>query len=141
MEISFLDTIYEFLANYKKFIFWLGSISAVIFLFSLLSIKWLVGLIPSDYFINKSSSKFRSSYPVIWLLSIIIKNILGYALIIGGILMLVLPGQGLFTIMIGLMLSNYPGKYFIEKRFIAIPSVLKTINWLRKKSDKPPLEI
>jgi hypothetical protein len=78
---------------------------------------------------------------VIWLLSIIIKNILGYALIIGGILMLVLPGQGLFTIMIGLMLSNYPGKYFIEKRFIAIPSVLKTINWLRKKSDKPPLEI
>jgi|TARA_B100001559_G_scaffold133068_1_gene111885 hypothetical protein len=75
------------------------------------------------------------------LLSIIIKNILGYALIIGGILMLVLPGQGLFTIMIGLMLSNYPGKYFIEKRFIAIPSVLKTINWLRKKSDKPPLEI
>jgi hypothetical protein len=75
------------------------------------------------------------------LLSIIIKNILGYALIIGGILMLVLPGQGLFTIMIGLMLSNYPGKYFIEKRFIAIPSVLKTINWLRKKSDKSPLEI
>ena len=55
--------------------------------------------------------------------------------------MLVLPGQGLFSIMIGLMLSNYPGKYFIEKRFIAIPSVLKTINWLRKKSDKPPLEI
>ena len=55
--------------------------------------------------------------------------------------MLFLPGQGLFTIMIGLMLSNYPGKYLIEKRFIAIPSVLKTINWLRKRSDKSPLEI
>ena len=36
-------------------------------------------------------------------------------LILGGILMLVLPGQGLFTIIIGLMLSNYPGKYSIEK--------------------------
>ena len=86
-------------------------------------------------------SKFKSKYPITWLLSVIIKNLLGYTLIIGGILMLVLPGQGLFTIMIGLMLSNYPGKYLIEKRFIAIPRVLKTINWLRKRSDKSPLEV
>ena len=129
------------ISNYKSFILWLGTISFLIFIFSLFSIKWLVALIPSDYFINKSSSKFRSKYPIIWLLSIIIKNILGYTLIIGGILMLVLPGQGLFTIMIGLMLSNYPGKYLIEKRFIAIPRVLKTINWLRKRSDKSPLEV
>ena len=55
--------------------------------------------------------------------------------------MLVLPCQCLFTIIIVLMLSNYPGKYFIERKFIAIPSVLKTINWLRKKSNKPPLEV
>ena len=141
MEISFLDTIYEFLANYKKFIFWLGSISAVIFLFSLLSIKWLVGSIPSDYFIKKKSSKFKNNYPLTWLFSLIVKNILGYSLILGGIFMLVLPGQGIFTIMIGLMLSNYPGKYAIERKFIGIPSVLKSINWLRKKSDKPPIEI
>ena len=55
--------------------------------------------------------------------------------------MLILPGQGVFTIMIGLMLSNYPGKYAIEKKFIAIPSVLKGINWLRKKSNQPPINI
>ena len=67
------------------------------------------------------------------------KNIFGYVLICGGILMLVLPGQGLITIFIGLMLSNYPGKYFIEKKIIAIPKILKTINWLRKKSNEPPL--
>lgn len=119
----------------------MGSISAVIFLFSLLSIKWLVGLIPSDYFIKKKSSKFKNNYPLTWLFSLIVKNILGYSLILGGIFMLVLPGQGIFTIMIGLMLSNYPGKYAIERKFIGIPSVLKSINWLRKKSDKPPIEI
>ena len=72
---------------------------------------------------------------------LIIKNLIGYVLIIGGILMLVLPGQGLFTIFIGLMMSNYPGKYFIERKFIAIPSVLKTINWLRKRSNQEPLEV
>jgi hypothetical protein len=56
-------------------------------------------------------------------------------------MMLVLPGQGLFTIIIGLMMSNYPGKYSIEKKFIAIPTILKSINWLRRKSNRPPIRI
>jgi hypothetical protein len=103
--------------------------------------KWLVALIPEDYFINKKVSRIRSTNPLMWYIILIIKNVIGYSLILGGIMMLVLPGQGLFTIIIGLMLSNYPGKYSIERKFIAIPSVLKSINWLRKKSDKPPLNL
>ena len=74
-------------------------------------------------------------------LNFVIKNIIGYALIFGGILMLVLPGQGLFTIFIGLILSNYPGKYKLERKLISIPSILKMVNWLRRKSNKPPLDI
>ena len=141
LENNLIDQISGIILNYKNFILWLGSISFLVFIFSLISIKWLVALIPSDYFIEDKRNKYQSSYPLTWLISIIIKNIVGYTLIVGGILMLVLPGQGLFTIIIGLMLSNYPGKYFIERKFIAIPSVLKTINWLRKKSNKPPLEV
>ena len=140
MEIIF-EQLSQQIINYKSYIFWLGAISFAIFVFSLLSIKWLVSLIPSDYFINKKTSKFKSKYPVIWLVSMIIKNLIGYVLIIGGILMLILPGQGLFTIFIGLMMSNYPGKYFIERKFIAIPSVLKTINWLRKRSNQEPIKV
>ena len=132
---------FEFLSDYKIYLVWLGSLSFIIFIFSLLTIKWLVALIPSDYFIKKNNSEFRSNYPIFWLVSIIIKNLVGYTLIIGGILMLVLPGQGLFTIFVGLMLSNYPGKFYIERKFIAIPSVLRAINWLRKKSNTPPIKI
>ena len=131
----------EFLSNYKIYLVWLGTLSFIIFIFSLLTIKWLVALIPSDYFIKKNNSEFRSNYPIFWLVSIIIKNLIGYILIFGGILMLVLPGQGLFTIFVGLMLSNYPGKFYIERKFIAIPSVLRAINWLRKKSNTPPIKI
>ena len=112
-----------------------------IFLFSLIGIKWLIALIPSDYFLIKKDSKIKSSNPYLWLLVVIFKNLIGYSLIIGGIMMLILPGQGLFTIMIGLMLSNYPGKYALEKRFISTPAILKSINWLRRKSNKPPLLI
>ena len=131
----------EFLSDYKIYLVWLGSLSFIIFIFSLLTIKWLVALIPSDYFIKKNDSEFRSNYPIFWLVSIIIKNLVGYTLIVGGVLMLVLPGQGLFTIFVGLMLSNYPGKFYIEKKFIAIPSVLRAINWLRKKSNTPSIKI
>lgn len=141
METELINQLVKTIYNYKTFILWLGTISFIIFIFSLLSIKWLVALIPSDYFLNKTNSKFKSTYPLIWIIIIVVKNIIGYTLIIGGILMLVLPGQGLFTILIGLMLSNYPGKYFIERKFIAIPSILRGINWLRKKSNSPPIEI
>ena len=139
MENQLIENIQNLFGDYYDFFFWLGIVSSVIFLVSLLSIGWLVSLIPSDYFINRKESKFKLNYPVAWIVSAVIKNIFGYILIFGGILMLILPGQGLLTIFIGLMLSNYPGKYSIEKKIIATPKILKSINWLRKKSDEPPL--
>jgi len=130
MEITLLNSLLELFEAYRSLIIWFGSVSLFIFLFSLLTIKWLVALIPEDYFINKKVSRIRSTNPLLWYIILIIKNVIGYSLILGGIMMLVLPG-----------LSNYPGKYSIERKFIAIPSVLKSINWLRKKSDKPPLNL
>tara|TARA_X000001036_G_scaffold309888_1_gene288627 strand:- start:13862 stop:14287 length:426 start_codon:yes stop_codon:yes gene_type:complete len=141
LEINFIDLANEFISTYKVNIILLGTVSFVIFVFSLISIKWLVALIPSDYFINRNSSKFKIAYPSLWLVSTIIKNILGYTLIIGGILMLFLPGQGMFTIFVGLLLSNYPGKFYLERKLIAMPKIYKTVNWLRKKSNQPPLKI
>ena len=139
MENQLIENILNLFSDYNDFFFWLGIVSSIIFIASLLSVGWLVSLIPSDYFINRKDSKFKLNYPAAWIVSIIIKNIFGYILILGGILMLVLPGQGLITIFIGLMLSNYPGKYSIEKKIIATPKILKSINWLRKKSNVPPL--
>lgn len=141
MELISINSLIEIFNVYKDLIFWFGSISLFVFIFSLISIKWLVGLIPEDYFINKKDSKIKNNNLIAWYLILILKNLVGYSLILGGIIMLVLPGQGLFTIIIGLILSNYPGKYSIEKKFIAIPTILKSINWLRKKSNKPPIKI
>ena len=141
MELISINSLIEIFNAYKNLIFWFGSISLFVFLFSLLSIRWLVALIPEDYFIKKGGSKIKTNNQIGWYLVLILKNLIGYSLILGGIVMLVLPGQGLFTIIIGLMLSNYPGKYSVEKKFIAIPTILKSINWLRKKSNKPPLKL
>ena len=98
---NFIESITEFISSYKVYILWLATISLFVFIFSLLSIKWLVALIPTNYFIKKKKVKSKRSYSFIWFLSIIVKNLIGYTLILGGILMLVLPGQGLFTILMG----------------------------------------
>ena len=77
LENNLIDQISGIILNYKNFILWLGSISFLVFIFSLISIKWLVALIPSDYFIENKRNKYQSSYPLTWLISIIIKNIIG----------------------------------------------------------------
>jgi hypothetical protein len=101
----------------------------------------LVTVIPSNYFIDKKPSHLRSRNPIVWYAVIILKNLIGYSLVVGGIMMLVLPGQGIFTIFIGLIMSNYPGKYTIEKKFIAVPTILKSVNWMRAKSNKLPIKL
>jgi hypothetical protein len=88
LELISLSTLIEIFNAYKNIIIWFGSISLFVFLFSLLSIKWLVALIPEDYFVTKRVSKIKSQNPLIWYLILILKNIVGYSLILGGLVML-----------------------------------------------------
>jgi hypothetical protein len=55
--------------------------------------------------------------------------------------MLVLPGQGLLTILMGLALTNFPGKYTLERRLVRLPSVAGGLNRIRALAGKPELEI
>ena len=54
--------------------------------------------------------------------------------------MIVLPGQGFLTIITGLLLVNYPGKFKLEQKIVSIPSVFKALNWIRIKANKSPLK-
>ena len=116
--------------------FILGVSSLVILMISALSIGFFIKKIPYDYFLNdkRRVSDYKDRNPVLWLITLALKNFIGYCLILGGILMLVLPGQGLLTILVGLMLSDYPGKFKLEKRIIQTGFILRTVNWYRKKS-------
>ena len=68
----------------------------------------------------------------------IAKIILGVALLICGIVMLVLPGQGLITMLIGLSLLPFPGKDKLEQRILVRQSVRSSLNWIRLKAKKEP---
>jgi len=120
----------------------IGVFSALFFLISLLSLPWLVALIPEDYFLHnqRQSTQWQENRPLARIIVLIAKNLLGYILLIGGILMLFLPGQGILTIVVGLLLIDYPGKFELERKIAKTPSIFKGLNWLRAKAKKPPLK-
>tara|TARA_Y100000589_G_scaffold73493_1_gene66624 strand:- start:896 stop:1309 length:414 start_codon:yes stop_codon:yes gene_type:complete len=127
--------------NVVDIFFILGISSIAILVISALSIGYFIKKIPYDYFLNdkRGMSRYKDNNPILWIITLAVKNLVGYCLILGGILMLVLPGQGLLTILVGLMLSDYPGKFKLEKRIIKTSLVLKTVNWYRAKSGIQPI--
>jgi putative transmembrane protein PGPGW len=69
------------------------------------------------------------------------KNLVGLAFVLAGVAMLVLPGQGILTIVIGLSLMNFPGKHVLERYIVQQPSILRAINWMRHRAGQPPLKV
>jgi hypothetical protein len=69
------------------------------------------------------------------------RNGLGLALIALGVLLSLplVPGQGVLTILIGLLLVDFPGKRRLELRLVARPRVLETMNRVRAWLRRPPL--
>ena len=100
--------------------------------------------IPRNYFSSHYQKDFMpdSTWIVRWGATIG-KNALGVLLIVLGIVLSLpgIPGQGILTILIGLIMVDIPGKRPLECRIIKWPKVLSTINALRKKFDKKPLEV
>jgi archaellum biogenesis protein FlaJ (TadC family) len=131
----------DWIQSNDTIVWWLVASSAFTFLASLILVPMLVVRIPADYFTHrKRHHKRPEKYPpVIRIIVLIIKNVLGLILFCAGILMLVLPGQGLFTMFIGIMMMNFPGKYRVERWIVERGPVLKSINWLRARAGHPPL--
>ena len=134
----------ELIYSYASILPLIGAISASVFIMSLVSLPWIAARIPEDYFLSNNRNTWiwlSNTHPIFQLFFILIKNFLGLVLLAGGFLMLFIPGQGLLTIFMGLVLIDYPKKYILERKLVKTPVVLKGINWLRKKANKPPLNV
>tara|TARA_A100001391_G_scaffold160846_2_gene119586 strand:- start:6847 stop:7278 length:432 start_codon:yes stop_codon:yes gene_type:complete len=115
----------------------LTAIGVVMALASMLAIPWLVVRMPVDYF-NQPERPVHYRDPLAWGLWVI-RNALALVLLVAGLLMLVLPGQGILTIVMALMVSTFPGKYRIERAIMRRPGVLRSVNWIRRRYRKPAL--
>lgn len=113
----------------------LGIFSIVAVVATAVLVPIVVARMPADYFVRKSDE--RRGNPVL----VVLKNIAGVLLVLLGIAMLVLPGQGILTLVLGLGLIDFPGRRRLELKVMSRPSVLKAINALRRRAGRGPLEM
>jgi hypothetical protein len=85
----------------------------------------------------------RRRHVLIRAIGLVAKNLAGVVLVLLGLIMAIpgVPGQGLLTALIGITLLNLPGKLRLERRFLRIPALLRGINRLRARFERPPLDI
>ena len=115
------------------------TFSLLAFVGTLIAIPAILIRLPQDYFQNHGHRKwFANHHPVIRTIGLMVKNGLGLIFLVAGIAMLVLPGQGLLTMLLGILFLDFPGKDRLEQKLIRQPHILKAVNTLREKADKPP---
>lgn len=140
--MDLINALLVWFSNHPGILITLGVSSVFIFILSIAGISWFVAQIPDDYFLStkRQRTKWGQEKPILRLLFLLVKNIVGIFLIFAGLLMIILPGQGFLTIVTGLLLINYPGKFKLEQKIVAMPSIFKALNWIRKKANKNPLQ-
>lgn len=112
-----------------------GSLVLVVVL-----LPWFVLQLPVDYFVASRRELRAARTPLGWVWRIL-RNVLGLFFVLAGAAMLVLPGQGLLTILIGLLLLEFPGKRALERKLVARPGIKAFLDRIRARRGVPPLEV
>jgi len=116
-------------------------VSVVLFVASVVALPWFVARLPRDYFMHHDHEEPISviGNPGWRRAARVAKNLLGALLLFAGLAMLVLPGQGLLTIIVSLVLLEFPGKRALERKLVSRPQVLRALNAIRRKAGVEPL--
>jgi hypothetical protein len=138
-----MPEILSWVSEYHDLLQWLGVSSLIMFVATLIVFPLVIIYLPQDYFVRHERDPAYETrrHPAVWFALTVLKNIVGAVLILAGLAMLVLPGQGLLTIVIGLTLINFPGKYALERRLVSRPTVSRTLNRIRSRAGRPDLVI
>jgi hypothetical protein len=133
----------DWILAHKGLLAWLSVASAVMFVGTLAAVPVVVAWLPTDYFCLRRRREVlqRSRHPAVRVAWWVVKNVLAVLLLLLGLVMLVLPGQGILTILLGLVLLDFPGKRRLELALVRRPEVLRSLNWLRRQMGQPPLEV
>lgn len=117
------------------------ELAIILSLGSTLASLWLSRFVllrlPVDYFVGVAP-RATSGNRLAW----VGRNVAALVLVLLGIMMSVpgVPGQGLLTIAVGLLISDLPGKRKLERRFLGHPRALTLINKVRERAEVAPLE-
>ncbi len=117
---------------FPQLLLWATIFSLGTLLATLVAVPLVIARLPEDYFVGPQRASRHTRRSPLTVFLVILKNALGAMLALLGLLMLVTPGQGLLTLMAGLLLMNFPGKFHLEQAVVARPGVFRALNWLRR---------
>jgi hypothetical protein len=117
-------------------------VSIVTLVGSALAVPIVVVRLPADYFVaSRRTHAPRNGNALLDGALLALRSLLGAILVLLGIVMLVLPGQGVLMIIAGLSLMRFPGKRKLLRRLLGAPGVRRVCNAIRKRAGKPPLQL
>ena len=114
------------------------------FVVSLAAAVVVIVRLPADYFVGAAPRPIlRVRSRVVTVILRITRNVVGAALIVLGAIMSIpgVPGQGILTMLLGLMLADVPGKRRLERRLVGRAGVRRALDRIRARWHRPPLEI
>jgi hypothetical protein len=134
--------IFDWVKSNGVLLTWASAASLVMFFLTPVVVGWIVIRLPTEYFTAQNPDPVRSwqRHRVLRPVILVGKNLVGAVLMLAGLVMLVTPGQGLLTIVVGLMLISFPGKSNFERWLATRPSVWRAINWLRRRAGRDELQ-
>ena len=124
-----------------QYVAWGVGLFVVTFTLSLLVVAVILVRLPATFFLDSPERGFwgERSRSIRWA-GVVLKNLAGVMLIVLGIALSLpgVPGQGALTILIGIILVDFPGKRRLERKIVGRPTVLAAINRLRARYNRPP---
>ena len=129
-----MDPLWQWTLDHGDWLVWLGLLSALFFMGSLLALPWIVARLPADQLL-----RLQHPAPIRHPPHTALTAAVGLMLRLAGVLMLVLPGQGLLTILLGLILLPIPGRRNLLLRLSRPAAVRHSLTWLRARAGSPPM--
>jgi hypothetical protein len=140
-KMEWIESAAEWFRSHQALLWWLFAATVAMLVLTPAAVAWLVARMPADHFCNRRrrESPWWQRHHVLGPLTFIVRNVIGAALLLAGLVMLFMPGQGLLTIAAGLVLIDFPGKRRLERWLATRPPVWRSLNWLRQKAGRQPL--
>jgi hypothetical protein len=125
-------------------VWWLIAASAGMFVCGIGIMSALAILMPADHFTRPPTAPNHvRHHPVLCIVLRVTKNVAGVILLGAGLVMAIpmVPGPGVLFILLGLSLTDIPGKRALGRYIVSRPLVLRPINTLRARWNRPPLQL
>ena len=130
-----LETALEWWRAHPALLTWLVWIGVASWIGSLVLLPWVFARLPANAFVGRGP-RFRTLSPPLRIAALVLKNALGAALLAAGVALLFLPGQGLLTIVLALLLIDFPGKRRLERWILRRHALRRGLDWIRDRAGR-----